>query len=63
MDAPTAVILAAAAGLALKCLADLADRHREAERARLERASAPHAEARPGLGVTGAEPGGGVPPA
>ena len=41
MDVPTAVILAAAAGLALKCLADLADRHRDGERKRLERESIP----------------------
>ena len=53
MDLPTAVILAGAAGLALKCLADLAARHREAERERIARENALKAEARPGLGVTG----------
>ena len=63
MDVPTAVILAAAAGLALKCLADLADRHRDGERKRLERESSRNAEVRPDLRVTGAEVGGDVPPA
>ena len=37
MDAPTAVTLAAAAGLAVKTLADLAARRLDAERARLAR--------------------------
>ena len=54
MDAPTAVIAAAAFGLALKCLADLADRQLSAERARVRR-EAPKAEVRPDLGFGGGE--------
>ena len=63
MDVPTAVILAAAAGLALKCLADLADRHRNGERKRIERESSRNTEARPGLRVTGGDVSGDVPAA
>ena len=50
MDVPTAVILAAAVALALKCLADLADARLTAERARVRREAA-KAEGSPSLGV------------
>ena len=63
MDVPTALILAAALGLALKALADLADRHRAAERTRLAKQAERDAAGDAARGPVGAAPPPGVPPA